>query len=171
MIAGRDKFQLPDQAELLSPHEPAAPEAPGTGAPGDSGSAGGAVEPVETEGLPGPVPAAGEFEGGCRSDAPTQAASAAGQQKVRIRFEETDLSPNPANCFRTISSAEEILLDLAQASLRAPATQGRAAEVDVRVAARVAMGYHSAKRLAGLLSRIIDRHEAQFGPIDPTRSR
>ena len=94
-----------------------------------------------------------------------QAREQTGQQQVRLRVDERDMSSCYANAFRTNGTAEEVMLDFGL-NLVNPQQQDQQPEIIFRVSHRVIMNYYSAKRLAITLSQLIRRHEEQFGELE-----
>jgi len=96
-----------------------------------------------------------------------QAREQTGQQQVRLRVDERQMSSSYANAFRTNGTAEEVMLDFG-VNLVNPASQqqGQQPEIIFKVNDRVIMNYYSAKRLAITLSQLIRRHEDEFGELE-----
>ena len=95
-----------------------------------------------------------------------QARAQTGQQQVRLRMDERDMTTSYANAFRTNGMAEEVLLDFG-INMVVPAQQQQGQpEILFRVTNRVVMNYYSVKRLAITLSQLIRRHEEQFGEME-----
>ena len=95
-----------------------------------------------------------------------QAREQTGQQQVRLRVDEREMTSTYANAFRTNGTAEEVMLDFG-VNLLSPATQKDAQpEIIFKVNDRVIMNYYSAKRLAITLSQLIRRHEDEFGELE-----
>ena len=95
-----------------------------------------------------------------------QAREQTGEQQVRLRVDEREMSSSYANAFRTNGTAEEVMLDFGLNVLnQAPREKGKA-EIIFKVNDRVVMNYYSAKRLAITLSQLIRRHEEQFGELE-----
>ena len=96
-----------------------------------------------------------------------QAREQTGQQQVRLRVDEREMSSSYANAFRTNGTAEEVMLDFGVNLLnQASQQQGQQPEIIFKVNDRVIMNYYSAKRLAITLSQLIRRHEEQFGELE-----
>ena len=96
-----------------------------------------------------------------------QAREQTGQQQVRLRVDEREMSSSYANAFRTNGTAEEVMLDFG-VNLVNPSSQqeGQQPEIIFRVNDRVIMNYYSSKRLAITLSQLIRRHEEEFGELE-----
>ncbi len=95
-----------------------------------------------------------------------QAREQTGQQQVRLRVDEREMSSSYANAFRTNGTAEEVMLDFGL-NLISPAPQKEGQpEIIFKVNDRVIMNYLSAKRLAITLSQLIRRHEDEFGELE-----
>ena len=95
-----------------------------------------------------------------------QAREQTGQQQVRLRVDEREMSSSYANAFRTNGTAEEVMLDFG-VNLLSPAAQKEGQpEIVFKVNDRVIMNYYSAKRLAITLSQLIRRHEDDFGELE-----
>ena len=94
-----------------------------------------------------------------------QAQQQTGQQQIRLRVDERELTTSYANAFRANGTAEEVMLDFGLNLVGQPA-QGQQPEILFKVNNRVVMNYFSAKRLAITLSQIIRRHEEQFGELE-----
>lgn len=96
-----------------------------------------------------------------------QAREQTGQQQVRLRVDERNLSTSYANAFRTNGTAEEVMLDFGVNVLSQFGQQQQTQpEIVFNVTNRVIMNYYSAKRLAITLSQLIRRHEEQFGELE-----
>ena len=94
-----------------------------------------------------------------------QAREQTGQQQVRLRIDEKNLTSSYANAFRTNGTAEEVILDFGL-NLAVPAQdQSGQPEILFQVSDRIVLNYFSAKRLALTLGQIIRRHEEQFGEL------
>ncbi len=95
-----------------------------------------------------------------------QARQQTGQQQVRIRMDERNMRSSYANAFRTNATAEEVMIDFGLNVVN-PATQQQGQpEIIFQVNERIILNYHSAKRLAITLSRVIRQHEDQFGELE-----
>lgn len=94
-----------------------------------------------------------------------QAREQTGQQQIRLRVDERDLTTSYANAFRANGTAEEVMLDFGLNLIGQVAGQNQP-EILFKVNNRVIMNYYSAKRLAITLSQIIRRHEEQFGELE-----
>lgn len=101
-----------------------------------------------------------------------QARQQTGQQQVRLRVDERELSTSYTNAFRTNASAEEVILDFGLNMLvpNNPAAMGATqpqASGDILFQAnhRVVMNYYTAKRLALTLGQVVRRHEERFGEL------
>ena len=106
-----------------------------------------------------------------------QAREQTGQQQVRLRMDERNMTTSYANAFRTNGTAEEVMLDFGL-NLMSPAPaqqeqqqQQQQPEIIFQVNERVIMNYYSAKRLAITLSQLIRRHEDQFGELEMDMSK
>ncbi len=87
---------------------------------------------------------------------------AAGEQAtVRIHIDESSASVLYANFCRVSSTPEEVILDLAMNP-----NPYAAADQTIRIGSRVIMNHFTAKRLAGLLTSAVQRHEAIFGELE-----
>jgi len=97
-----------------------------------------------------------------------QAREQTGQQQVRLRVDEREMSSSYANAFRTNGTAEEVMLDFGVNLLNQATQQQQQAQPEIifKVNDRVIMNYYSAKRLAITLSQLIRRHEEQFGELE-----
>ena len=95
-----------------------------------------------------------------------QARQQTGQQQVRLRVSEQDMSTSYANAFRSNGTAEEVILDFGLNLMAPPQGEGQQPEILFKVNDRVVMNYYSAKRLAISLSQLIRRHEDQFGELE-----
>jgi len=112
---------------------------------------------AKKENSPSPVEPAGTPE--------EQARAQTGQQQVRLRLDEREMTTSYANAFRTNGMAEEVLLDFGM-NMLVPPGQQKQAEILFKVSNRVVLNYYSAKRLAIALSQLIRRHEEQFGELE-----
>jgi len=94
-----------------------------------------------------------------------QARAQTGQQQVRLRMDERDMSTSYANAFRTNGMAEEVLLDFGMNTV-VQGQQQTQPEILFKISNRIVLNYYSAKRLAISLSQMIRRHEQQFGELE-----
>ena len=94
-----------------------------------------------------------------------QAQQQTGQQQVRVRIDERDVSTGYANAFRANATAEEIILDFGLNVLNPASQQQEMPEIIFSIDQRIIMNYYSVKRLAITLSQLIRRHEEQFGEL------
>ena len=101
-------------------------------------------------------------------DMPTeeQVRQQTGQQQVRVRLDERNMSSSYANAFRTNGTAEEVFLDFGVNLISPPQQQEGQPEIVFQVNDRVILNYFSAKRLAIALGQLIRRHEEQFGELE-----
>ncbi len=95
-----------------------------------------------------------------------QAREQTGERKIRLRIDEQNMQTCYANAFRTNGTAEEVVLDLGLNQVSPAPEQEDQPEMIFRLNSRVVMNYYTAKRLAITLSRVIRRHEDQFGEIE-----
>lgn len=100
-----------------------------------------------------------------------QAREQTGQQQVRLRMDERNMSTSYANAFRTNGTAEEVMLDFGVNMVSPAAKDQETPEIVFQVNDRVIMNYYSAKRLAITLSQLIRRHEEQFGELEMDMSK
>ena len=105
-----------------------------------------------------------------------QAREQTGQQQIRLRMDERNMTTSYANAFRTNGTAEEVMLDfglnlLNPASAQSAQQEKQQPEIIFQVNERVIMNYYSAKRLAITLSQLIRRHEDQFGELEMDMSK
>ena len=107
------------------------------------------------------------------TDVNDQAAQQTGQQQVRLRLDERNMTTSYANAFRSHATAEEVLVDFGLNLLQqTPGGQADAAgqsqpnrEVLFQANDRIVMNYYTAKRLAIALGQLVQRHEQQFGEL------
>ncbi len=105
----------------------------------------------------------------------TQAQEQTGQQQVRLRIDQRNMTTHYANAFRTGTTAEEIMLDFGLNQVtqvtqaRDAEQQGQAdkpaGEILFDVTNRIVLNYFTAKRLAISLGQLIRRYEDQFGEL------
>ena len=95
-----------------------------------------------------------------------QARAQTGQQQVRLRVDEREMTSSYANAFRTNGMAEEVMLDFGVNMVIPSPQQQNQPEILFKVSNRVVLNYYSAKRLAIALSQLIRRHEQQFGELE-----
>ena len=100
-----------------------------------------------------------------------QAREQTGQQQVRLRMDERNMTTSYANAFRTNGTAEEVMLDFGVNLLNPASEQQEQPEIIFQINDRVIMNYYSAKRLAITLSQLIRRHEDQFGELELDMSK
>ena len=96
----------------------------------------------------------------------TQAREQTGQQQVRLRIDERNMTTSYANAFRANGTAEEVMLDFGLNILVPSGKEQTQPEIIFQVNERVVLNYYSAKRLAITLSQLIRRHEEQFGELE-----
>ncbi len=93
-----------------------------------------------------------------------------GQQQVRLRIDERNMTTSYANAFRTNGSAEEVILDFGVNLFSpTPPQQGQQSvqgEVTQQINTRVVLTYYTAKRLALALGQMIRQYEEQFGSLE-----
>ena len=99
-------------------------------------------------------------------DVDQQAQQQTGQQQVRLRVSEREMTSCYANAFRTHGSAEEVIVDFGLNLVNPSGGEGQQGEIVFEVKNRVVLNYYSAKRLAITLSQLIRRHEEQFGELE-----
>ena len=95
-----------------------------------------------------------------------QAREQTGQQQVRLRIDERNMSTSYANAFRANGTAEEVMLDFGLNILIPSGQEQTQPEIIFKINERVVLNYYSAKRLAITLSQLIRRHEEQFGELE-----
>ncbi|MDY6914026.1 MAG: DUF3467 domain-containing protein [Planctomycetota bacterium] len=95
-----------------------------------------------------------------------QAREQTGQQQVRLRIDERNMSSCYANAFRTNGTAEEVMLDFGVNLVNPASQQQDKPEIIFQVNQRVILNYYSAKRMAITLSQLIRRHEEAFGELE-----
>jgi hypothetical protein len=95
-----------------------------------------------------------------------QARQQTGQQQVRVRLDERNMTTSYANAFRTNGTAEEVMLDFGLNLIGPPTREGDQAEIVFKVNDRVILNYYSAKRLALTLTQLLRKHEDQFGELE-----
>ena len=100
-----------------------------------------------------------------------QAREQTGQQQVRLRMDERNMTTSYANAFRTNGTAEEVMLDFGVNLLNPASEKQEQPEIIFQINDRVIMNYYSAKRLAITLSQLIRRHEDQFGELELDMSK
>jgi hypothetical protein len=95
-----------------------------------------------------------------------QARDQTGQQRIRIRIDESNLKTSYVSGFRPTMTAEEVMLDFGLNVVRPTGEKEQPSEIVFYSNSRVIMSYYSAKRLAIALGRIVRRFEQQFGEIE-----
>ena len=95
-----------------------------------------------------------------------QARQQTGQQQVRVRVSEQDMTTTYANAVRSNGTAEEVFLDFGVNMVNPATQQGQSPEILFNITNRVVLNYYSAKRLALSLGQLIRRHEEQFGELE-----
>jgi len=95
-----------------------------------------------------------------------QAKQQTGQQQVRVRLDERDMTTAYANACRSNGTAEEVLLDFGINTVVPAGEPDGKPEILFNVTNRIVLNYYSAKRLAISLSQLIRRHEEQFGELE-----
>ncbi len=84
-----------------------------------------------------------------------------GQIQQQITINDSDVTAGYANFCRVSSTPEELILDLGLNP-----TPFASGEVTVNLAQRVIMNHITAKRMLGLLSATLQRHEQTFGVVE-----
>jgi hypothetical protein len=95
-----------------------------------------------------------------------QARNQTGQQRIRVRVDERELSTTYANGFRPTATAEEVILDFGLNLLRPAGKKEGEPEILFRATDRVILNYYVAKRLAIALGHIVRRYEQEFGDLE-----
>lgn len=103
-------------------------------------------------------------QGGTLED---QAKQQTGQQ-VRLRIDQSGMSTNYANAYRTNATSEEVILDFGMNTV-SPTPQGQdsdvAGEILFQVNSRLVLNYYTAKRLALSLGQLVRGYEEKFGEL------
>lgn len=98
-----------------------------------------------------------------------QAREQTGQQQVRLRINDANVTTDYANAFRTNTTAEEVAVDfglnLVTPTPGASPEAGSGKEIAFNISRRVVMNHYTAKRLAMMLGQIVRLHEQQFGEL------
>ncbi len=115
------------------------------------------IQAAQKDGLPVDTPKPSQ-------PAPTQSPSPV-RPKRSIRFDERQLTTSYSNAFRSQRTPEEIVLDFGLAE-PVPSSDPQSRVVRIQVGPRVVMSPRSAKRLLGLLGKVIERHEQAHGRLD-----
>lgn len=89
-----------------------------------------------------------------------------GQERVRVRIDETNLQMSYVSGFRPTMTAEELVLDIGVNQLRSSGDKEQPHELVFQASNRLIMNYYSAKRLAISLAQIVRQYEQQFGQIE-----
>jgi len=95
-----------------------------------------------------------------------QAQQQTGQKQLRLRIDEREMQTSYANAFRANETAEEVMLDFGLNVVRPASDQQEQPEILFKTSHRVILNYYSAKRLAITLSRLVRKHEDQFGELE-----
>ena len=98
------------------------------------------------------APATGDRDGG---------GAQPGQIQQRITVDDTEIDAHYANFCRVSSTPEELILDLGLNT-----TPFASGDITVPVSQRIIMNHITAKRLLGLLSQTLQRHEQAFGVVE-----
>jgi hypothetical protein len=95
-------------------------------------------------------------------DAPAVAGDAeAGQIQQRITVDDSAVAACYSNFCRVSSTPEELILDLGLNT-----TPFASGDITVPVSQRIIMNHITAKRMLGLLSQTLQRHEQAFGVVE-----
>ena len=89
-----------------------------------------------------------------------------GERPVDPRADEQDLPASYINGFRSMTTPEEVVLELGLNLPRPTGNRQHPYEPRFKADSRLIMSYYSAKRLAISLTEIVQRLERQFGPIE-----
>ncbi len=84
-----------------------------------------------------------------------------GQIQQRITVEDSDVTACYSNFCRVSSTPEELILDLGLNT-----TPFASGDITVPVSQRIIMNHITAKRMLGLLSATLQRHEQAFGVVE-----
>lgn len=114
------------------------------------------TEPIETE---EETPVEGSDAGGA-------AAAQPGQIRQRITVDDSNVDAAYSNFCRVQSTPEELILDLGLNPT--PFANG---DITVPVTQRIIMNHITAKRMLGLLSQTLQRHEQAFGVVETDVNR
>ncbi len=116
---------------------------------------------AEEDKIPAPIPSEDQA-----TPVEEQAREQTGQQQIRLRMDERDMSTSYANAFRTNGTADEVMLDFGLNLVSPASAQQGQPEMVFKINDRIIMNYYSAKRLAITLSQLVQRHEDQFGVLE-----
>jgi hypothetical protein len=122
------------------------------------------IQAAQKDGLPVDTPESSQPASPEPPTPPTQAPSPARPMRS-IRFDERQLATCYSNAFRSQRTPEEIVLDFGLAE-PVPSSDAQSRVVRIQVGPRVVMSPRSAKRLLGLLGKVIERHEQAHGRLD-----
>ena len=100
------------------------------------------------------------------SDAGGAAATQPGQIRQRITVDDSNVDAAYSNFCRVQSTPEELILDLGLNTT--PFANG---DITVPVTQRIIMNHITAKRMLGLLSQTLQRHEQAFGVVETDVNR
>ena len=87
------------------------------------------------------------------------------KRRVRLRIDERKMQTSYGNTFRTYATPEEVVVDFGVAEVHGNGRPDGPVNVKINADKRFVMTYHSAKRLALLLEKIVRRHEERFGTM------
>jgi hypothetical protein len=104
-------------------------------------------------------------DGGPSPETRGDAAPEAPARTIQMHVAEKDMTTTYANGFRTNATPEEVVFDFGL-NLMASVAKDADPQMNFQVNQRVIMNYYTAKRLALALTRLIHRHEEQFGEIE-----
>jgi len=104
-----------------------------------------------------------------QGDTPEDQAQQQTGQQVRLRVDQTGMTTNYANAFKTNATSEEVIVDLGLNTV-VPNPQGKDADVagDIlfQINNRMVLNYYTAKRLALSLGQIVRGYEEKFGELN-----
>lgn len=96
-------------------------------------------------------------------DAPKAAPGAASPQGGKVRFNTANLKSSYANVCNANSTREEVVLNfgITQNWERAPQ------DMEIELAHRIVLSPFAAKRLSGMLQKLLDEYESRHGVLTP----
>ncbi len=101
-------------------------------------------------------------------DSPEAQAQQQMGKQVRLRVDQSGMSSNYANAFKTNATSEEVIVDLGL-NMVVPNPQAQSSDVagDIlfQVNNRLVLNYYTAKRLALSLGQIVRGYEEKFGEL------
>ncbi len=96
-----------------------------------------------------------------RETTPRPTEDGAGQQQIRVRWDDTNMKSSYANVCNVASTREEVVLLFGVNQAWNTAQR----EIPVQLSDRIILSPHAAKRLSVLLNNVLREYESRFGAL------